>query len=101
MGLEKTEKQGYERYYVHGDFSEVMASDETITADTVIAEDVNGVDVTSDVIDVGTEYVEGMNLFVRIKDGVEALSPYKFTIRVETSIGNRWEVDGQIKIKER
>ncbi len=100
MGLVKTEKQGYERYFIYGDFAEVMADDETITVHDVTALDNAGNDVTADVIDVGTVYVDSMKLYVRIKDGDESLSPYKVTIRIETSTGNRWEVDGAIKVKE-
>ena len=104
MGLEKTEKQGFERYFVHGDFSAVLDADETldiVNVNTVIiAEDKDGLDTTATIIEDASKYVDGSSLYVRIKDGDEAHSPYKITIRVETSKGNRWEVDGLIKIKE-
>ncbi len=104
MGLTKTEKQGFERYFIHGDFSAVLESGETLdvnNADTTItAIDSSGADATATIIDDASKYVDGSNLYVRIKDGDEAGSPYKITIKVETSSGNRWEVDGLIKIKE-
>ena len=104
MGLEKTEKQEFERYFVHGDFSAVLDTDETLDIanieTTVTAIDNTGDDATATIIDDASRYVDGSSLYVRIKDGTEAESPYKITIRVETSKGNRWEVDGLIKIKE-
>ena len=104
MGLERTEKQGFERYFVHGDFSAVLDADETLDIanieTTVIAIDNTGVDATATIIDDASKYVDGTSLYVRIKDGMEGESPYKITIRVETSKGNRWEVDGLVKIKE-
>ena len=100
MGLKKTIKQGYERYFIHGDFSDVMETGETIDTSTVTALDSGGEDATADVIDDASKYVDGFLLYIRVKDGTEAGGPYKFTIRIETSLGNRWEVDGQINIKE-
>ncbi len=100
MALTKTEKQGYERYFVYGDFSSVMEIGETIGSSTIVVEDNAGVDATATVIDAASEYAEGFKQYVRIKDGAEASSPYKITIRIETSNFNRWEVDGQIKVKE-
>ena len=103
MGLTKTEKQGWERYFVYGDFSDVLDDDELIDiGDCVfLAEDVQGDDALADVLDTAAAYVEGSSVYVRVMDGAEVDSPYKFTIRVETSKGNRWEVDGQLKIKEK
>lgn len=104
MGLEKTEKQGFERYFVHGDFSAVLDADETLDIANintgVTAADNTGSDVTTTLIDDASKYIDGDCLYIRIKDGDEAGSPYKITIRVETSKGNRWEVDGLVKIKE-
>ena len=104
MGLERTEKQGFERYFVHGYFSAVLDVDETLdianVETTVTAIDNAGADATATIIDDASRYVDGSNLYVRIKDGTEGESPYKITIRVETSKGNRWEIDGLVKIKE-
>jgi len=101
MGLTKTEKQGYERYFVHGDFSDVMEEGELISTNEITALDKEGEDATADIIESGTELAEGFNMYVRLKDGVQTDSPYKVTIRVETSLGNRWEVDGQMVVKEK
>lgn len=104
MGLTKTEKQGFERYFIQGDFSAVLESGETLDVSnvntTITAIDSSGADVTATIIDDASKYVDGTRLYVRIKDGDEVGSPYKITIKVETSNGNRWEVDGLIKVKE-
>ncbi len=55
MGLTKTEKQGYERYFVYGDFSSVMEIGETIGSSTIVVEDNAGVDATATVIDAASE----------------------------------------------
>ncbi len=104
MGLESTLKQGFERYFIYGDFSTVLETGETLDVNNantgVTAIDKDGGNATATVIDDASKYVDGSSFYIRIKDGVEAESPYKITIKVETSLGNRWEVDGLIKIKE-
>ena len=105
MALTRTEKQPWERYFIYGDFKKVLADDETIkivAPTTVTAVNKDGQDATADVIDDGTIYADDVEkrLYVRIKDGLEAGSIYKFTIRIETSAGNRFKVDGEIKVKE-
>lgn len=104
MSLTKTTKQSYESYLVYGDFSEVMADDEAITDYLCTAEDANGSDATvivltpgSEVIGTGDDYAF---MYVRVRDGEVANSPYKVTIKVTTSTGNKWEVDGLLVIKE-
>jgi len=115
MGLTATEKQSYEEYFIHGDFSDVMESGEIIQDATwsVTAEDAGVVDdegnyttppedATDTVTDQGSIYADEKKLYVRIKGGSEdeGKSPYHITFKVVTSLGNKWEVDGQIKIKE-
>jgi len=102
MGLTKTTKQSYERYFVNADFSAVMETGETIDeADvSIVALDNAGECATATVIDDTSLYVEGVKVYVRIIDGVEADSPYKVTFQIETSLGNRWEVEGLVAIKE-
>ena len=107
MALEKTEKQPFERYFVYGDFSEVLDIEAGETIDTgdafttITAVDSADQDATSDVIDdasVNAEDAEGY-LWFRIKDGVDG-EKYHFTVRIVTSAGNRYEVDGHIVVKE-
>lgn len=104
MSLEKTEKQPYESYFIHGNFEEVMKEGETISQYTVTAVDVDGVDATSTLIENGSETVgtgeDIHKLFARIQGGLEAKSKYKVTFRIVTNTGNKWEVDAEVKIKE-
>lgn len=106
MGLEKTKKQPFERYFVYGDFAKVMDDDETLDAGnantTVTAIDLSDdSDATGVVIDTPSMNVdnETKRLYIRLIDGVDG-KDYQFTIRVETSIGNRWEVDGILDVDE-
>lgn len=96
-----TTKQPYERYFVYADFSDVMVDGETILNATIVAIDKDLNDKTVSVIEQGTEYADGHRYYFRIIDGLPEESPYKFTLRIETSKGNRWEVDGGISVVER
>ena len=98
--LEKTEKQTYEKYFIFGNFSSRMATGETIDTYVVTCRDKDGINVTSSLIESGSEYVDGHRLYVRIQNGIETLDPYVFTIRIVTNIGNKWEIDGRIIVKE-
>lgn len=104
MALKTTRKQPYEKYFCYGDFEPVMIEEETISVFAVTATDVDGLDVTSSIIEPGSPQIgTGENtqkLYFRIQAGTEDYSPYKFTVRVETSTGNKWEQDGKIKVKE-
>ena len=102
--LSKTEKQSWEAYYVYANFAENMVDGETIdTIVSVVAVDANGDDATSTLIESSTEQVipaEPHRVYFRIQNGEEALSEYKTTTKIVTSTGNKWEVDGLVKIKE-
>jgi len=102
MGLTKTTKQGFERYFINADFSAVCETGETIDEGDVVitAVDNEGEDAVAAIVDETTLYVDGFKVYVRIIDGVAASSPYKVTFQVETSLGNRWEVEGLILVKE-
>lgn len=105
MALVTTEKQPWERYFVYGDFVKVMDADETLDEAkitvTAVTIGTSPVDATGDVIDTPSIYKDDVlkRAYVRLMDGLDG-SNYKFTIRIETSKANRWEVDGQLKVKE-
>lgn len=105
MSLTKSEKQSYESYFVYGDFSEVMQDGESIVSGTCTAVDNSDADATEEVLQSGSEIIgsgdDYAKLYVRVQDGIEELSPYKITIRIVTSNGNRWEVDGLLVILEK
>ena len=100
----KTEKQSYEKYFIYGDFDDVMEDGETMAQYTVTVIDVDEVDATSELIENGSEIPgtaeDPFKLFARVQNGSEAKSDYKVTFRIVTNTGNKWEVDYGIKIKE-
>lgn len=105
MGLGKTEKQSYESYFIHGDFSPMMTSPETIsTIASLVVLDNAGEDATDELIESGSPIIgtddDVFKVFFRIQNGDSTLSPYKFTVKIETDTGNKWEIDGLIRIKE-
>ena len=101
-------KQSYEEFYVAGDFSEdkdgndLLASGETIVlgSSVVAAEDEDGTDVSSIVLDQLTKTVSGSQLKILCKAGAAASSPYKITFRIVTSLGNKYEIDVRMVIEE-
>lgn len=109
-------KQPVETFYVGAEFSQNLDTGETIVlaGSTVTAEDSNGNDVTSTVIESGTtavatataaevdnEYTpktSGM-LEARVKAGT-AGETYKLTFRGLTSAANKFELDVRMKVKQ-
>jgi hypothetical protein len=110
MALESFEKQNYEEFFIGGDYVDVLESGEALSLapSTVIAEDKDGNDVTSTVLEASTKALDdsedgGTNnvLKIRCRAGVEASSPYKITFKGETTLANKWEIDVKMKIKEK
>lgn len=108
-------KQPWETYLVGADFSWVIDEGEEIVLATsdIVAEDVNGTDASSDVLDnsakavstadaddITTTPVTNAMLVTRIKDGTVALSKYLITYRAITDLGNQYELDLKMSIKE-
>ena len=99
MALVSITKQPYESFPVSVSFEDDMATDETIVSQTVLAEDATGTDATADIVDNVTN--DGaFSALARISAGTVLLTPYKVTFRVITSLGNKWEYDIKLKIKE-
>lgn len=103
-------KQAWEAFYIAGSILKVQTDTETIVLlnSSVVAEDKDGNDVTSTFTD-GTTKVLGSDpkgsyadnqLEIRIRNGEEAASPYKVTFRMETTEGNKWEVDRTVEVEE-
>ena len=112
---EKFYKQPSESYLVGADFSNVIESGEAIVAgsSTVTATDSNGEDASDDVIDnldknvttadpddIDATPVTNAMLQTRVMGGVEDNSPYKLTYKVVTDLGNEFELDISMQIKE-
>lgn len=108
--VESFTKQSYESFYVAADLEDVLETDEIIDIDTstVTALKSDGsTDATDIILQPTTKALDdspdgGTNNMVkiRVQDGVEADSPYKITFKMVTSLGNKWEVDVKMKVKE-
>jgi len=96
-------KQPYESCFLAADFVNVMDTDVEdidLVNSTITAIDVSG-DTDNTVLNIGTKAVEDdTKLKVRILDGTEAKSPYKFTFRIITTQNNKWEKDVSMKIED-
>lgn len=102
--MDKFTKQSYESFTVAANFSNNMASDETITSQTVVAIDSNGLDSSTIVLEQASVSNDGsFKVLVLVKDGTQVLSGkdgYKITFKAVTSIGHKWELDIMMKVKE-
>jgi hypothetical protein len=103
MLVPQFKKQPYESCFLAADFVNVMDTDVEdidLANSTITAVDVSG-DPDTTVFDIGTKAVESnTKLKVRIMDGTEAKSPYKFTFRIITTQNNKWEKDISMKIED-
>lgn len=101
--MEEFEKQPYEAFFIAGDFDDVLEDGEVIneSSSLVTAVDKEGTDATFIVLEGATKTIVGTVLKVRCKGGDETLSKYKITFRILTDVGNKWEIDCKMKVKER
>lgn len=97
------EKYTYEYFPVSADFRRVMPESEgdTISSQDVSAVDSSGTDATATILDsasigTGDDY---QKVFVYLKDGTSAGSPYTISFKIVTTAGNKWQVDEQLEVK--
>jgi hypothetical protein len=98
--LETIYKQPSESYPVYADFVNVLITGETLelTSCDVKVYDVNGLDVTDDMV-LGLSTSETTKLKTQLSAaGSVAASPYKITFTAITSLGNIYEIDGKIRV---
>jgi len=102
MALDSFTKQSYESFIVSANFENNMITDETLTEAecTVTAQDKDGSDASSTVLDSTSMAVSGTSLQIRVKAGEESKSPYKITFKAVTSLNNKWEKDVNMVISE-
>ena len=95
------EKQPWEEFSIWGDFIDNKETGETadLVTSSVVAEDKDGTDVSTTVLDQTTIAVSGTRLEIKVRAGTASVSPYKITFKIGTSLGNKWEVDVMMKIK--
>ena len=109
MKAGKFKKQPYEYWKIAANFANNMdiagGEDLVLGNCTVTATDKDGNDATSDVTDQSTKAIgtgtEKGYLWILIKAGTVALSPYKITFRTgDTTVSEGWEKDVIMSIKE-
>lgn len=95
MALQNFSKEIYDEFVIEGNFQGAMGDSESIVAESsaIIAEDKDGTDVTSIVLDTTTATVDGQSLKVRCRGGSVEGSPYKISFKIVTSLSNKFEVD--------
>jgi len=101
MAISSFVKQPWEQFYIAADFSLVLGDAETIDGvnSEITAADYDGNDLTTDLIEAGSEQVDGDYYKVRCKGGVDKTN-YKITFRAVTSLDNQYELDVRMKVKE-
>lgn len=92
------QKQSYEEYYNTFDFFRIIASDEIDVA-SIIVVDPEGEDVTDDLTDISRQIIMGSRVHVFVQGG-ESGKTYKFTCKIETEIGERYEMDATMKVQD-
>jgi len=87
-------KQTDEIFPIAADFSDVLATDETITKESseVIAYDSNNDDVSSTILVADSKSVLESLLLVKVRAGVDG-KKYKITFKAVTSNNNIYELD--------
>jgi len=95
-------KQIWEEFTIAGDFTDQASTGETavLSGSEVAVEDKDGTDVSTTLLDQSTIAVDGTQLLIRLRAGINTASPYKVTFRILTSLGNQWEIDVSVRIRE-
>ena len=96
-------KQPYEEFYWGADFSDVIDTDN----ESIIlgSSSITAVDVTEETdetvyYEATLTVVSNTILAVRVKAGEAGASPYKLTYRIETTVGNKYEKDVLMTVKD-
>jgi hypothetical protein len=99
--LEHFWKKADEVFYVNADFVDMLSSDESIDLanSDITAEDVDGADVTSDVVVIATKRIQDTTkLDVQIKGGTVSSYPYILKYAAKTDANNDLIVDVEMRI---
>lgn len=103
MAIEFLTKQGYDAFVLTANFSRNMSdSDAVILSNSIVsAIDKNKADVSESILTQGDKAASGHRLQIRVKAGTQALSPFIVTFQTgATTLGNQFEKDIKVKIKE-
>jgi len=104
------EKQPYESFMIGASIYDVAEVGEGITLllSTATAIDRDGTDVSATLLDQATLALAsddqgGLDnvLTIRLRAGSDAGTPYKITFKMETDLGNKYEVDVTANVEEK
>ncbi len=100
--MQSLTKQGFDSFILTANFSNNTRAGDTIVLATsdVSAKDKEGADATSAVLDQSGKAVSGTKLQIRVQAGTQALSPFVVTFKAKTALGDQWEKDVKVRIKE-
>ena len=96
MDIQK--KYTYEEFPKEISFVSRLLSGETITNASAVAVDRNGIDSTSAVIKNGSVSETDGIVSLVVQNGTKENSPYYISARVETSAGNKYEMQFKLEI---
>jgi hypothetical protein len=114
MAVESFTKQSWEEWVIAGSIDDVIDTGETIVEATSDIKawhwDDETTEKTTDLIEIATKAADNTNFWlkVRVKGGDATEVPeggsnpgvYKITFYIITSLGNKYEIDVKMKIKE-
>lgn len=89
-------KQPNEKYTISIDFTNILATNETIYSYTIVAY-LSNTDMTSTVIDTHTNTTTAVS--IRTMGGVDG-NNYKITTKIVTNLNNIFEKDIQMEVRE-
>ena len=102
MPIASFTKQSWETWIIATDYSDDLETGETIVLATssIIAVDKNAEDATDDVLNQSGKAVSGALLQIRVEAGTASLQPYKITFKAITNLGNKYEYDVKMVVRE-
>jgi len=96
-------KQPFDSYLIGVNFTNVMDTDEEdidLSECSISCKDASG-ESDETVYEEGTLSIQSTTILkVRIQEGEESGSPYKFTFRMVTNSGNKWEKDVKMTVED-
>jgi len=101
MAIASFQKTSWESWVVAANFADDLVDGETIVLATsdVSATDKTGANATTGVLDQSGKAVSGTYLQIRVVAGTEALSVYNIKFKAVTNLGNNYELNVEMKIK--
>ena len=71
-----------------------------MVSSSITVTDENGDDVTTSLTSGSEAVYDDTKLGIRCIGGVETYSPYTFDFKILTSLANKWEIKGKIRVED-